>query len=75
MQDIALLKTFCLFDLHTFGLNPRFCYYQDLANRKEAGTYPGVNAVYYKLSKYIYRKFFMSLYPAPEESGFYGHVG
>ena len=42
-------------------------------SRLLSGTSPGIYANYYKISIYL-KKNFMSLYPAPEESGFYGHV-
>lgn len=42
-------------------------------SRLISGTSPGIYANYYKISIYLKRNF-MSLYPAPEESGFYGHV-
>jgi len=42
-------------------------------SRLLSGTSPGIYANYYKISIYL-KKNFMSLYPAPEDSGFYGHV-
>jgi hypothetical protein len=42
-------------------------------SRLLSGTSPGIYANYYKISIYL-KKNFMSLYSAPEESGFYGHV-
>ncbi len=41
-------------------------------SRLLSGTSPSIYANYYKISIYL-KKNFMSLYPAPEESEFYGH--